>query len=224
MAVKGYSQKQADKKKEVPVQTPVQVKLNNASDTMQYTIGAYLAQWINRNGFAINNPSLFIKGMDDVFANKIKLVPDSLIAPLINMYQQFSRKEMASKLEQQLFAEIKDKPGIGMFPNGVRYTILKAGKGPRPYEKDSISINLIAKLPDGTVVEDTYQAKKPFAATPTSFFPGLNETLLEMGEGAKWTIYVPSVLAYGEKGTSLIPPNSALILEVELLEVKPAKK
>ena len=83
---------------------------------------------------------------------------------------------------------------------------------------------MIAKLPDGTVVEDTYKSNKPFAAFPTSFFPGLNETLLEMGEGARWTLYIPSVLAYGEKGTALIPPNSALILEVELLEVRPAKK
>ena len=71
-----------------------------------------------------------------------------------------------------------------------------------------------------TVVEDTYRDKKPFTATPASFFPGLKTTLEEMQQGSIWTIYVPAVLAYGEKGTSLIPPNSALVLEVELLEVK----
>ncbi len=110
-----------------------------------------------------------------------------------------------------------------MFPNGVRYIILKIGKGVRPVESDSILVNLIAKLPDGTVVEDTYQTKKPFATTPSGFFPGLNEALQNMTEGSRWQLFIPSVLAYGNKGTAQIPPNSALIIEVELIEVKPVK-
>ena len=214
-------------KKNVPSQTGTPntlVKIYSQKDSIQYILGSYVAQWIISNGFQINNANLFAKAMEDVFQNKNRLIPDSMVVPFLDTYQKSTQKERASKQEQQLFASLKDKPGIGQFPNGVRYTILKAGKGPRPYEKDSIILHLTAKLPDGTVVEDTYKANKPFAASPTSFFPGLNETLLEMGEGAKWTLYVPSVLAYGEKGSGSIPPNSALILEVELLEVRPAKK
>ena len=216
-----YAQKPVNK---TTVPPPASIKLNNASDTMQYTLGAYVALWINGNGFLMNNAPLFVKGMDDVFGNKPRLVPDSLIAPLVTLYQQLSQKDKASKLEQQLFAGIKDKPGLGIFPNGVRYVIVQPGKGPRPSDTDSIIVNLIARLPDGTVVEDTYLTKKPFAATTTSFFPGLNATLQEMPEGSKWTLYIPSVLAYGEKGTSAIPANSALIMDVELMEVKPRKK
>ncbi|MEO7531750.1 MAG: FKBP-type peptidyl-prolyl cis-trans isomerase [Sediminibacterium sp.] len=202
------------------------VKLNSAIDTMQYSLGAYIAQWINLNGFILNNAPLFIKGMDDVFLNKPRLVADSIVAQLIPLYQQAAQKGRSTKLEQQLFAGIKDKPGVGMFPNGVRYVILQAGKEVRPLEKDSIVINLVAKLADGTVVEDTYASKKPFHTTPLGFIliPGLNAALLEMPEGSKWTLYIPSALAYGDKSTALIPANSALVIDVELVEVKPAKK
>jgi FKBP-type peptidyl-prolyl cis-trans isomerase len=133
-------------------------------------------------------------------------------------------QQKARQQEQLLFSTIKDKPGVGMFPTGVRYVVLKAGKGQRPLETDSIKLHLIAKLPDGTVVEDTYQTNKPFSATAGSFFPGLNDALQNMPEGSKWQVFVPSNLAYADKGTTLIPPYSALILEVELLEVKPSKK
>ena len=203
---------------------PAIIKLTNATDTMQYILGAYLAQWMNTNGFAVNNPTIFLRGMDDVLQNKQRTIPDSIITPAVNFYQQAGLKAKSTRREKELFDGLKDKPGVGVFPNGVKYVVASSGKGPRPTETDSISLNLIARLPDGTVVEDTYQAKKPFSATPASFFPGLKATLQEMPEGSKWTIFVPSAMAYGDKGTTLIPPFSALVLEVELILVKPQKK
>lgn len=179
--------------------------------------------WITSNGFAVSKPEVFLRGMDDIFQNRTRIFPDSLIEPRIKAYQNIVRSEKAVDLEKQLFASLKDKPGVGMFPNGVRYVILKTGKGPRPSENDSILVNLIAKLPDGTVVEDTYKAGTPFSTKPNAFFPGLNEALQFMSEGSTWQLYIPSVLAYGDKGTTLIPPNSALIIEVELVKVKENK-
>lgn len=202
----------------------VTIKLNNAIDTMQYILGAYLAQWMKTNDFTVNNATIFLRGMDDVLQNKQRSIPDSIITPAVNFYQQAGVKIKSTRQEKELFDGLKDKPGVGVFPNGVKYVIVNTGKGLRPTETDSISLNLIARLPDGTVVEDTYQAKKPFAATAASFFPGLKATLQEMPEGSKWTIFVPSVMAYGDKGTTLIPPFSALVLEVELISVKPQKK
>lgn len=204
--------------------TTAAIKLTSANDTLQYTLGAFVAQWINSNGFLINNPSLFLKGMDDMFQNKPRQIPDSTIGPRIAAYQQVAKRGRAIQQEQQLFSSIKDRPGVGMFPNGVRYIIIKSGKGARPTETDSIDVHLIAKLPDGTVVDDTYQANKPFTTTPAGFFPGLNESLQSMPEGAKWQLFIPSVLAYGDKGLGVIPPNSALIIDIELLAVRPPKK
>lgn len=216
----GFSQKQPAK----PAATLPPVKLATAADTMQYTLGAFMGLWINSNGFVITNPSLFIRGIDDIFQNRPRVFPDSIIGQRIAAYQEAAQKGRALVQEQQLFASLKDKPGVGMFPNGVRYIILKTGKGDRPAETDSILVNLVAKLADGTVVEDTYQTKRPFATRPAGFFAGLSEALQMMTAGSKWQLFVPSVLAYGDKGTTLIPPNSALVIEVELLEVKSQKK
>jgi FKBP-type peptidyl-prolyl cis-trans isomerase FklB len=206
-----------------PTSKPNPVKLTTPADSVQYTLGAFIGLWITTNGFVVNNPPLFIRGMDDIFQNRPRIIPDSVVSQRIAAYQQLAQREKAGELEKQLFASLKDKPGVGMFPNGVRYVILKTGKGPRPADTDSILVNLIAKLPDGTVVEDTYKAGTPFATKPTAFFPGLNEALQFMSEGSTWQLYIPSVLAYGDKGTTLIPPNSALIIEVELVKVKENK-
>lgn len=214
-----FSQKEAVKKNNAV--TPV--KLTSAIDSFQYTLGAYMGLWITSNGFVVNKPEVFLRGMDDIFQNRPRVFPDSVIEPRIKEYQNIVRREKASELEKQLFASLKDKPGVGMFPNGVRYVILKTGKGPRPAENDSIVVNIIAKLPDGTVVEDTYKSGTPFATKPTAFFSGLNEALQYMSEGSTWQLYIPSVLAYGDKGIAQIPPNSALVIEAELVKVKENK-
>jgi FKBP-type peptidyl-prolyl cis-trans isomerase FklB len=206
----------------IPVQTGI--KLKNASDSLQYIMGAYIAQWITGNAFSITNPSLFNNGMDNILQNKTRLIPDSMIAPLLTMYQEGNQKNRAFNEEQLLFATLKDKPGVGMFPNGVRYIVLQTGKGRRPQDTDSIVLNMIAKLPDGTVVEDTYQTQKPFHAKTSSFFPGLNDALPLMTEGSRWQLYIPAAMAYGDKGTTLIPPHSALVIEAELVKVKPGQK
>lgn len=200
------------------------LKLKSHQDTVQYALGAFMALWIMNNGFSISNPTLFSRGLDDILQNRPRVIPDSAIESNLIAYRESLQKAKASSEEQLLFSTIKDKPGVGMFPNGVRYIVLRNGKTTRPAATDSIVLHLIAKLPDGTVVEDTYQANKPFSATPASFFTGLNEALQMMTEGAKWQLFVPAALAYGDKGTTLIPPNSALVLEVELLAIRPVNK
>jgi FKBP-type peptidyl-prolyl cis-trans isomerase FklB len=206
-----------------PVRSTLQVpRIVTATDSIQYALGAFLGLWITNNGLSVTNAALFQKGFDDVLQGRARLIPDSLISPRIDAYMQSMVKNKGIQQERELFTSLRDIPGMGMFPSGVRYIVFRTGPGARPTAKDSIVLNLTAKLPDGTVIEDTYQSKKPFRATITSFFPGLNEALQMMTEGSRWQLYIPAVLAYGEKGSGLIPANSALILEVELLAVKPA--
>lgn len=225
----GYTQKSTNKP--APNSAVSTVKLANIKDSLQYAIGSFLAQWVNNQGFLIDNPALFIKGMDDVFQNKTRLVADSIISPLITAYQQATQKDRAYKLEQQLFTNIKQRPGLGIFPNGVHYFILKSGQGSRPNATDSVLVNLKGALGDGTVFEDTYSNKTPQIILPGQLIPGLFEAIQQMPVGSKWQVYIPSALAHGEKGvknpangTFIIPPGSALIYELELLEIKPVKK
>lgn len=207
--------------KSTPASTPV--KLNNMSDSIQYAIGAFVAQWINNNGFIISNPALYIKGMDDVFQNKPRMIPDSVVPVMITAYQQVTQKDRSLKLEQQLFTNIKQRPGLGILPNGVHYFILKSSQGQRPLSADTVTIQLRGTLADGTVFEDTYR-KSPVKITPAEMVPGVSEALQMMPVGSKWQIYVPAMLAYADKGTAVIPPNSALVLEIELLSITSPKK
>jgi FKBP-type peptidyl-prolyl cis-trans isomerase len=201
------------------------VKLATSADTLQYTLGAFIGQWLGKNGFALTNPSLFGKGMDDVLQNRKLLVTDSTIVRRIAAYQLSMQNERNRQLEEQLFAALKGKAGVGVLPDGVHYIIVKAGTGVRPTPKDSVVVNAIGLFPDGTVFEDTFKKKQPITTLTGSLIPGLNEAIQLMPEGSTWRIFIPSALAYGPAGVQgVIPPNSALVFDISLMEVKQIKK
>jgi FKBP-type peptidyl-prolyl cis-trans isomerase FklB len=201
------------------------VKLTSPDDTLQYTLGAFIGQWIVKNAFNVSNPTLFKRGMDDVLQKKPLSVNDTTIIKRIASYQLSMQSERSRQMEEQLFDNMKGKPGVGALPDGVLYVIMKAGTGIRPTAIDSILINAVGVFPDGTVFEDTFQKKKPITTLTGSLIPGLNEAVQLMQEGSVWRIFVPSALAYGPAGLpSIIPPNTALVFEITLIEVKQAKK
>jgi FKBP-type peptidyl-prolyl cis-trans isomerase len=202
-------------------QVPPPVKLANAADSLQYTLGAFIGQWLGKNSFTITNQALFKRGMDDVLQNKTVAVNDTNIVKRVAAYQLSTLNERNRQMEEQLFAALKGKPGVGALPDGVHYIVVKNGTGIRPTAKDSIEINAIGIFPDGTVFEDTFQKKKSITTLPGSLIPGLNETIQLMPEGAVWRIFIPSALAYGPAGFSnIVPPNSALVFDITLVKVK----
>lgn len=216
------AQQQLAKTASGPAQTAI--KLISPSDTLQYTLGAFIGQWLVKNGFTVNSPLLFKKGMDDVFLKKPLLVNDTTIVKRIAAFQLSTQNEKSRQMEEQLFAALKGKPGVGALPDGVHYIVIKAGTGMRPTSTDTVVINAIGIFPDGTVFEDTFQKKKAITSLTGNLIPGLNETIQLMPEGSVWRIFVPSALAYGPAGLpSLIPPNSALVFDISLMEVKNLK-
>ena len=211
------AQEQTTKQTETK-QEPVQ--LANESDTLQYTLGAFIGQWMVKNGFEINNANLFLNGMGDVLQNKPLAVTDSTIAPIVSAYQLSNQNERNSQMEEQLFESLKGKPGIGALPNGVHYLILEEGSGIRPTTKDSIMINAVGVFPNGTLFEDTRKKEQPIKNITSGLIPGLNTAIQLMPEGSKWRIFIPSALAYGSTGLqNLIPPNMALIFDITLEKV-----
>lgn len=193
-------------------------KLVTINDSLQYILGAYLGQWINGKGFSINNPNLFIKGMDDVLNNRKLTVPAQTIAIKLEAYQKQQLSERNNKQEKLLFEKLKGKTGLGMLPSGVAYEIMKAGTGVRPQPTDTVLLHVKGCLTDGKSFEDTYLKKAPLKAIPATLIKGMNEILQIMPVGSTWRVYIPSHLAYAEKGlTGVIPPYSALIFEVELI-------
>ena len=196
------------------------VQLKTPADSNQYILGAYLGQYINSNGFVISNADLFIRGMNDAMGNKTLLVSAETVSKKMSEYQNRLSVERNVQLEKQLFAEIKAKNGIGILPSGVCYSVIKTGTGRRPQPTDSVTLQIKGFLPDGKLFEDSYQ-KAPYKVVPSGLIPGMNEAVQIMPAGSTWRLYVPSSLAFAEKGLpGIIPPYSAVIYEVELIEVK----
>jgi FKBP-type peptidyl-prolyl cis-trans isomerase len=217
MAVTLYAQ-QKPASTQSRAQAPI--KLTTEADSSQYILGAYLGQYLSANGISITNKDLFIRGMEDVLSKKQLLVNADSIPVRMNEYLSRMVIERNRMLERQLFDNIKGQPGVGTLPNGVCYVIVKTGDGLRPQVTDSVSIHIKGYLPEGKVFEDTFTRKVPLKTVPANLITGMKEALQIMPAGSVWRIFIPASLAYADKGVAgVIPPWSAVVFDVELLEV-----
>lgn len=197
------------------------VPLKTREDSVQYALGVYIGQWIINNGFTSLSPNLFLSGIDDIIRNRPLQIKDSMALSMIYAFQRDVFLEQAKKGEEQFFESLEGKEGINKLPGGVQYKIRRTGTGAMPQDMDSVIINFKGTLIDGTLFEDTYAKNISIASRPRDMLPGIRAALLNMPQGSIWELYIPSALAYGEKGNgSSIPPNNALVVIVELMAVK----
>jgi FKBP-type peptidyl-prolyl cis-trans isomerase FklB len=124
------------------------------------------------------------------------------------------------KKEGDAFLEAnKKKEGVVTLPSGLQYKILKAGEGKKPKADDTVEVKYRGTLIDGKEFDSSGAATRSFKVGEV--VPGWREALQLMPLGSKWQLVVPPELAYGERGMGqVIPPNSTLIFEVELVAVK----
>ena len=123
------------------------------------------------------------------------------------------------KKGEEFLAENAKRPGIVTLPSGLQYEILSAGTGRKPSATDRVQCHYHGTLIDGTVFDSSVQRGEPAVFGVNQVIPGWVEALQLMPEGSRWKLYIPSKLAYGERQAGSIPPNSALVFEVELIKV-----
>ena len=123
------------------------------------------------------------------------------------------------KKGEDFLAENAKRPGIVALPSGLQYEILSAGTGRKPSTTDRVQCHYHGTLIDGTVFDSSVQRGEPAVFGVNQVIPGWVEALQLMPEGSRWKLYIPSKLAYGEHQAGSIPPNSALVFEVELIKV-----
>ena len=106
-------------------------------------------------------------------------------------------------------------------PSGLQYKEITPGKGKSPKTTDTVTTHYKGTLIDGTEFDSSYKRGQPATFPVSGVISGWTEALQLMKEGAKWQLFVPPNLAYGEKGAGhVIGPNATLIFEVELISVK----
>jgi FKBP-type peptidyl-prolyl cis-trans isomerase len=118
-------------------------------------------------------------------------------------------------------AENKKQRGVVALPSGLQYKVLKEGKGAKPKATDTVSVNYRGTLTDGTEFDSSAKHGGPVEFPVNQVIPGWTEAMQLMPVGAKWQLVIPPDLAYGMQGRGEhIGPNSTLVFEVELLDIK----
>ena len=174
--------------------------------------------------------NLVAQGVKDALSGaKTRLTEDEAKAVLtevqteINKQRQEKMKEASdkNKAEGEAFLTAnKSKEGVVTLPSGLQYKILTAGIGPKPTASDQVVCNYRGTLIDGTEFDSSYKRGKPATFGVGQVIKGWTEALQLMPVGSKWQLFVPSDLAYAERGAGAqIGPNATLIFEVELISI-----
>lgn len=131
----------------------------------------------------------------------------------------------ANRTEGEAFlAENKNKPGVRSTDSGLQYQVITEGRGAKPAATDRVRVHYVGTLIDGTKFDSSVDRGEPAQFALNQVIPGWTEALQLMPVGSKYTLWLPSELAYGENGTpGPIGPNATLMFEVELIEIVKAQ-
>jgi len=150
-------------------------------------------------------------------------IQETMIAFQKEMMAKWEEIGKKNKADGEAFlAGNKKKEGVKTLPDGLEYKVINAGTGKKPKADDTVTVNYRGTLINGTEFDSSYKRGQP-ATFPVSggMIKGWSEALQLMQEGAKWELFIPSNLAYGERGMGgIIGPNATLIFEVELVSIK----
>lgn len=117
-------------------------------------------------------------------------------------------------------SENANKEGVVVTASGLQYEILESGSGKTPGPNDTVVTHYAGTFLDGSEFDSSIKRGEPLTFPVNGVIAGWTEALMLMQEGDKWRLFVPSDLAYGPSGVGPIPPNSTLVFEVQLIEVK----
>lgn len=205
-------------------------ELDSDEARYSYTIGYQVGGSLKQRLEDIDTDAL-VEGVREALAGtEARLKPEEMQAALQN-YQQMQTKKVQDRMqaaaaEGTAFLEAnRAKEGVKETDSGLQYQVLEAGTGAQPTAEDTVKVHYRGTLLDGTEFDSSYSRGEPVTLPVNGVIPGWQEALQMMKEGAKWKIFVPSNLAYGEQGAGdVIGPNQTLVFDIELLAVEPKDK
>jgi FKBP-type peptidyl-prolyl cis-trans isomerase len=204
--------------------------ITGEKERLSYSIGMDIGGNMKRESIEVD-PDLLAKGLKDSYGGGKTLLTEDEARQAIMAFQETliaKQAEATRKLAEKNKAEGEKflagnakKEGVKTLPSGLQYKEITPGTGKSPKATDTVTAHYKGTLIDGTEFDSSYKSGQPATFAVTEVIPGWAEALQRMKEGAKWHLFVPSNLAYGERGRgALIGPNVTLIFEVELISVK----
>jgi FKBP-type peptidyl-prolyl cis-trans isomerase FklB len=212
---------------QTPTPAPV---FRTQKEKVSYAIGMEMGKGVKAQGIDVD-PAILAQGLRDAMSGaKPQMSEEELKQVITALQQEMRQKQMqaqeAAAAENKtkgdaFLAENGKKDGVVVLPDGLQYKIVTAGTGAKPAETDTVMCNYKGTFLDGTEFDSSAQAGKPVPFEVKNVIPGFKEVLQLMPVGSKWQVFVPSNLAYGERGAgNVIGPNATLIFEIELVSIE----
>lgn len=209
-----------------------QTAFKSEKEKISYAIGVNLGNNWKRQDIEVDLDALR-KGLEHALSGEKTLISEQEMQDTLREYQKtlMAKREEKRKKEAEengkkaaaFLEENKSKEGVKVLPSGLQYKVIKEGEGESPKPNDTVKVNYRGTLIDGTEFDSSYSRNEPATFAVNRVIKGWQEGLQLMKPGAKYQFFIPPDLGYGEFGSPpKIGPNSALIFDVELLEVTPA--
>lgn len=191
---------------------------------LSYSLGVSVGANMINQGIKVDSLEDFIKGISAIIKDeKVEVTHDEVNAILSEYFDRL-QKEAAGKIQQvgeAFLAENSKREGVITLESGLQYEIIEEGKGVKPSATSTVTTHYHGTLIDGTVFDSSIERGKPASFPVNGVIAGWTEALLLMPLGSKWKLFIPNNLAYGANGAGgTIAPYSALIFDIELLEIK----
>jgi len=205
------------------------IDLSGEANQIGYAIGVNIGQNLQQQQILGNIEfDAFMAGLRDVIEGTPRMDDQQMMTALqtfMQRQQEAQQNELAANqaASEAFLAENAGREGVVTLDSGLQYMVLEEGPadGASPTASDSVLAHYHGTLPDGTVFDSSVQRGEPATFGVSQVIAGWTEALQLMSEGDKWRLFIPPGMAYGESSpTPAIPPNSALVFEVELLEVR----
>lgn len=210
--------------------TPGQPALKTLDEQASYAIGLDIGRSMLADGAELN-ADLVARGIVDAMKKSKPLMTDEQCREVMVAYTREMQTKAAAKLKPiadknakagaDFLAANKQKKGVVTTESGLQYQVVKNGTGAAPKATNVVRVHYHGQLIDGTVFDSSVERKEPAEFAVNEVIPGWTEALQKMKVGDKWRIFIPSDLAYGERGTpgGPIGPNQVLVFDVELLDI-----
>ena len=207
-------------------QAPV---LDTPEKKTSYAIGQEIGKSLKSSGMTIDAAILSQSLTEALTGIAPRLTPEEL-QQLMTAFQQAAQAKQHEGQQQiaaanaaegkKFLEENAKKPGVKTLPSGLQYKVEKLGNGPSPIATDVVKVNYRGTLINGKEFDSSYSRGEPAQFGCGQVIKGWTEALQKMRVGAKWKLFIPADLAYGDKGAGAdIGPNTTLIFDVEMLEI-----
>ena len=212
--------------------TQAPLTLKTQKEKASYAIGMNIGKNLKRDSVEVD-PAVLYRALKDAYTgSKLLLTDEEAKTALTTLQAEVRGKEEAKtkaaavenkKTGEAFLAANKTKEGVVTLPSGLQYKIIKAGNGPKPTAEDTVLCHYRGTLVDNTEFDSSYKRGEPLKIPVGGVIKGWTEAIQLMPAGSKWQLFIPSDLAYGERGApgSPIGPNSTLVFEVELISIEP---